>query len=132
MKSINRGGKSPDGKESVPSVKKPTLKIVTPPITPDIKGRLFRLEFAAETPDGKKRVKHVLASGFNHSEKHKKALSKQWCYFFKDELGTGKVRFTVTPINCFGARGKPIVAEWDATSAPKTARKAQPKTTRKQ
>ena len=96
----------------MPSVKKPTFKIVTPPVTPDPKGRLFSLEFAAETQDGKKCVKHVLAVGFNHSEKHAKASSRQWCYFFKDELGAGNVRFTVTPINCFGARGKPLVAEW--------------------
>ena len=110
MKSINRGGKSLDGKECVPSVKKPSFRVVTPPVAPDPNGRLFRLEFVAETPDGKKRVKHVLAVGFNHSEKSEKAASRQWCYFFKDELGAGDVRFTVTPINCFGARGKPLVA----------------------
>ena len=30
------------------------------------------------------------------------------CRFAIDELGTGDVTFTVTPINCFGARGKSI------------------------
>ncbi len=109
-RSINRGGKSPDGKASVPSVKKPSFKVVTPPVAPDANGRLFRLEFAAETPDGKKCVKNVLAVGYNHSEKHKKASSQQWCYFFREELGEGDIRFTVTPIGCFGARGKPISA----------------------
>ena len=108
MKSINRGGKSPDGMESMKSVKHPSFKIVTPPVAPDTKGRLFRLDFTAETTDGKKCTKRVIAVGFNHSEKHKKATSQQWCYFFENELGTGDVRFTVTPINCFGACGKPI------------------------
>ncbi|MBQ4199342.1 MAG: hypothetical protein II649_05620 [Kiritimatiellae bacterium] len=32
--------------------------------------------------------------------------------FALDELGAGEVRFAVTPINCFGARGKPLVSAW--------------------
>ena len=35
------------------------------------------------------------------------------CRFALDELGAGDVRFTVTPINCFGARGKPLVSAWN-------------------
>ena len=30
-------------------------------------------------------------------------------------LGAGDVRFTVTPINCFGARGKPLSGEYKAS-----------------
>ena len=33
--------------------------------------------------------------------------------FALDELGAGEVRFAVTPINCFGARGKPLVSAWN-------------------
>ena len=56
----------------------------------------------------------VLPEGFNHSLKHKKAQSRQVCYFRKDELGAGDVTFTVTPMNCFGARGKPLITTFKA------------------
>ena len=64
--------------------------------------------------DGKKQTKLILPIGFNHSIKHKSAASKQTCYFRREELGTGDIRFTVTPINCFGARGKPLQTEYKA------------------
>jgi hypothetical protein len=51
------------------------------------------------------------AEGFSHPLKHGKAQSSQICCFLKDELGACGVRFTVTPMNCFGVRGKPISAE---------------------
>lgn len=111
----NRGGKSKDGEEVVPAETKPGFKVVAPPVLADGKARLFSLEFTAETPDGKKQTKRVLAEGFNHSLEHKKAQSRQTCYFRKDELGAGDVRFTVTPINCFGARGKPLSGEYKAS-----------------
>ena len=76
--------------------------------------RLFSLEFGAKTADGKSRMKRVLAEGFNHSLKHKKAQSQQTCYFRKEELGAGDVTFTVTPLNCFGARGNPIATTFKA------------------
>ena len=103
-----RGGKSKDGKESIRSERKPALMVVAPPAVADDKARLFKLEFTAETADGKKLTKLTLPIGYNHSIKHKSATSKQTCYFQRDELGTGDIRFTVTPINCFGARGKPL------------------------
>ena len=106
-----RGGKSSDGKVTIPGDSKPGFKIVAPAVVADNAARLFSLEFVAETFDGKKKTKLVLAEGFNHSLQHKKAASHQWCYFRKDELGTGDIRFTVTPKNCFGACGKPLTAE---------------------
>ena len=75
---------------------------------PDDKARLFSLEFVAKTADGKSQTKRVLAEGFNHSLKHTKAKVRQVCYFRKDKLWQGDVTFTVTPMNCFGARGKPL------------------------
>ena len=97
----------------------PTARVgrKTPPVAPDPRGRLFSLEFAAETPDGKKLAKYVLATGYNHSERHEKASSRQWCYFFEDELGAGDIRFTVTPVNCFGSRGRPITAAYARAGA---------------
>ena len=106
-----RGGKSRDGKESIPGDAKPGYKVVAPPAVAAENARLYSLEFAAETADGKKKTKMVIADGFNHALRHQKAASKQWCYFRREELGSGDVRFTVTPMNCFGARGKPLTAE---------------------
>ena len=70
--------------------------------------------FTATTADGKSQTKLVLPEGFNHSLKHKKAQSRQVCYFRKDELGAGDVTFTVTPMNCFGARGKSLATTFKA------------------
>lgn len=109
--SKNRGGKSNGGKESIPSEKKPAFKVTVPAVAPDDKARLFALEFVARTADGKSQTKLVLPEGFSHPLKHGKAQSSQICCFLKDELGACGVRFTVTPMNCFGARGKPISAE---------------------
>ena len=58
------------------------------------------------------KTKLVVTEGFNHSLGHTKAKSRQVCYFRKDELGKGAVRFSVTPINCFGVRGRTIEASY--------------------
>ena len=110
MNAKNRGGKSKDGKDKIASEKKPSFKVTVPAVVSDDKARLFSLEFTATTADGKSQTKLVLPEGFNHSLNHKKAKSSQTCYFRKDELGSGDVCFTVTPMNCFGARGKPLTA----------------------
>ena len=114
MDAKNRGGKSKDGKEKIASEKKPSFKVTVPAVVSDDKARLFSLEFTAMTADGKSQKKLVLPEGFNHSLKHKKAQSRQVCYFRKDELGAGDVTFTVTPMNCFGARGKPLITIFKA------------------
>ena len=111
MDAKNRGGKSKDGKEKIASENKPSFEVAVPAVVSDDKARLFTLEFTATTADGKSQTKLVLPEGFNHSLKHTKANVRQVCYFRKDELGSGDVRFTVTPMNCFGARGKPLTAE---------------------
>ena len=110
MDARNRGGKSKDGKETIPSEKKPSFKVTVPPVAPDDKARLYLLEFVAKSADGKSQTKRVLPAGYNHSLKHKSSATRHVCYFRKDELGTGDVQFTVTPLNCFGARGKPLTA----------------------
>ena len=110
VKAKNRGGKSPDGKETIPSQKKPSYKIVVPPVVKDDKARLFTLEFTAEAKDGSPLKKTVLPLGFNHALGHEKNAMKHTCYFRTADLGKGEVRFTVTPVNCFGARGRPLVA----------------------
>ena len=115
VKAKNRGGSSPDGKEKIPQTKKPAYKVTVPPVVKDAKARLFTLEFIAEVIGGKKMKKVVLPDGFNHSLAHPKTSLATNCYFRIDELGKGRVRFTVTPINCFGTRGRPIVHEMEST-----------------
>ena len=105
----SRGAKAKEGRDAIPSAKIPGFKVVVPPVVADGRARLFSLEFTAETLDGKKQTKMLLAEGFNHSLLHGKSKSKQTGYFRRDELGEGEVRFTVTPLNCFGARGKPLM-----------------------
>ena len=109
VKASNRGGSSGDA--SIPSVEKAAIKVVAPAAVPENGARAFELEFVAESEGGSKQTKLVVPEGFNHAPSHPKAASPSFCLFAKDELGAGKVRFTVTPVNCFGARGKPLVAE---------------------
>ena len=108
----NRGGKSKDGKKSIPAVKKDAFKVVAPAAVADKNARLYKLEFTAEAKDGAKKTKFVLPEGFNHSLAHKKASDPSFCVFACDDFADGEVRFTVTPINCFSARGVPLVAEF--------------------
>ena len=77
-------------------------------------GEQFTLEFVAQTADGRSQTKLVVPEGYNHSLKHDKAKARQVCYFRKDELGAGDVTFTVTPMNCFGARGKSLATTFKA------------------
>ncbi|MBQ6140457.1 MAG: metallophosphoesterase [Kiritimatiellae bacterium] len=108
LKAKNRGGKSPDGKETIPSERKPSFKLVVPAVVKDDKARLFTMEFVAEA-DGVKKTKLVMPDGFNHALAHAKTSMPTTCYFRCGDFGKGDVRFTVTPLNCFGARGRPLV-----------------------
>ena len=111
-KARNRGGKSPDGKESVPSVEKDAYRISIPPVAPDKSARAFEFEVVAESKGGEKRTKFVMAEGFNHALTHKRATRKTSCAFALDELPKGEVRFVVTPMNCFHGRGASLASEW--------------------
>ena len=108
----NRGGKSKDGSEVIPSEDTPALSVTVPPVVPDNRARLLTLEFTAQTANGRSLTKFIVPEGYNHSLKHEKAKVQQVCYFRKDELGEGAVRFSVTPINCFGVRGRTIEASY--------------------
>jgi len=112
IKAKNRGGQPREGKETIPSVLKEAFKVVAPAAVADRNARLYELEFTAETEDEAKKTKLVVPEGFNHALAHPKASASSFCVFAKDELGRGKVRFSATPVNCFGARGKPLVSDW--------------------
>ena len=83
-----------------------------PAAVADKNARLYTLEFVAESKDGSTKKKLVVPEGFNHAPGHKKAGAPSFCIFARDELASSKVRFSVTPINCFGARGTPLVSDW--------------------
>ena len=68
-----------------------------------------------QTPDGKKQVKRILAKGYNHSVEHPEAKSAQTCVFVKDCPDDAAVKFTVTPMNCFGERGRELTLTCSAT-----------------
>jgi len=111
----SRGGNSRDGKESVPSVEKSAFKVVAPAVVADRNARLYKLEFVAESKAGTKKTKLIMPEGFNHAVGHAKASAPSFCLFARDEF-KGEVRFTVTPFNCFGARGTPLVSDWVANT----------------
>ena len=112
VKAKNRGGTSKNGKESIPSVEKEAYKVVAPVVVPDKNARLYELEFAVEARDGARRTKLVMPEGFNHALAHAKASAASYCLFACDELPAGEVRFSATPINCWGMRGAACVSEW--------------------
>lgn len=66
----------------------------------------------AEAKGGARVVKFLMAEGFNHAPMHPKARTPNVCNFSLDELPKGEVRFVVTPMNCFHARGKSLVSRW--------------------
>ena len=107
IKAKNRGGGSQGQK--IAAVERDAFKISVPTPISDDRSLFCELEFTAETADGAKKSKTVLAEGFCYPPSHKKAKPEQCCIFAKDELGAGAVRFTVTPKNCFGVCGRPLV-----------------------
>ena len=111
IKAKNRGGSSRDGTKRVESVERDAFKIVVPAAVVDKDARLYKLEFAAVAKDGTQKTKLVLAEGYDHAPSHAKASSPSFCVFALDELPAGEVRFSVTPINCWDRRGKPIMSD---------------------
>ena len=108
--SKNRGGKSPDGKETIAPALKSAFTVKAPAVSPVANARLFSMEFTMETPDSKKQTKRIIAKGFNLPERHSGAESPQLCIFSGKYPPGAELRFTATPVNCFGTRGKPLTA----------------------
>jgi len=108
----NRGGKSRDGKETIPSVSKDVYLVTAPAPVADKSARAYELEFTAEGKDGTKCTKLLMAEGFNHAPGHHKTGATTSCAFALDELPKGPVRFSVTPMNCFHRRGAALVSDW--------------------
>ena len=112
VKAKNRGGKSGDGKETVPSVEKPAVRLTFPAAVADKSARGYEFEVTAKAAGAEPKVKYVMAEGFNHGVAHRKATAPTACVFACDELPAGEIEFEVVPMNCFGKRGKPLAAKW--------------------
>ena len=91
---------------------KEAFKVIAPSAAADPRARLHDLEFVAEGEDGAKTSRRVIAEGFNHACAHPKAVARSFCRFACDALPKGRVRFSVTPMNCFHARGKTLTTDW--------------------
>ena len=111
VKAKNRGGKR--GKEEIPSVEKDAFRLTFPAPKVDKNARSYAFEVVAESKTGAKKTKYVMAVGFNQAPTHKMVTRPTGCVFAVDELAAGEVRFTVTPLNCYGSRGKPLVTGWN-------------------
>ena len=74
--------------------------------------RVFDYEIQAEAKGRKTVLRRIMAPGFAFPERY--ADLPGACLFLASELPAGKVvRFTVTPRDCFGGRGRPIGGEWN-------------------
>ena len=106
-----RGAAAKGRNPAIPSVKKECLKVVIPAAVAKDGARAYYFEVRAQAESGDAIRKRVLAEGFNHGCGHKRAKAETACLFAQDELPKGKVRFTVTPLNCYGKAGAPLVKE---------------------
>jgi len=113
VRAKNRGSKGKKPDERIVAVERDAIRVTAPAAVADPKARLFDLEFVAESRSGEKLVKYLAPDGFNLSYLDKRAEVKSFCVFATDELPKGgDVRFVVTPLNCYGARGRSIAGEW--------------------
>ena len=109
VKAKNRGGSK--GEEKIASVEKDAYRVTIPAPVVNLNARSYEFEVTAEAKGGAKVTKYVMAEGFNHAPTHARVRKASSCVFAADELGAGPVRFTVTPISCFGRRGAPLSVE---------------------
>lgn len=90
---------------------KPAVELTIPAIAPKRDARVHHFEVTATGADGAKKLKRVLAVGYNQSERSKKAASATTCAFARDELPAGAVSFEAVPVSCFGKKGRPLAAK---------------------
>jgi hypothetical protein len=72
---------------------------------------VFDYEIQAECKRMKTILHRIMAPGFAFPEKY--ADLPGTCLFLRSELPADRtIRFTVTPRDCFGGRGRSLVVEW--------------------
>ena len=112
VKAKTRGAKASSKGAAIPSVEKACVKVSVSAAVAKDGARVYYFEVrAVPQAGGDGLMKRVLAEGFNHGVRHARASEVTECVFALEDLPKGVVRFEATPVNCFGRRGKPLVAE---------------------
>ena len=112
VKARTRGARANDKVAAIKSVEKACVKVSVPAAVAKDGARAYYFEVrAVPQAGGDGLMKRILAEGFNHAARHARASAATECVFALDDLPKGVVRFEATPVNCFGRRGKPLVAE---------------------
>ena len=112
VKARTRGARANDQAAAIKSVEKACVKVSVPAAVAKDGARTYYFEVrAVPQAGGDGLMKRILAEGFNHAARHARASAATECVFALDDLPKGVVRFEATPVNCFGRRGKPLVAE---------------------
>ena len=108
-KAKTRGAVAKGANKAIAPLEKDCANVVVPAAVAKDGARAYYFEVRAVPCSGGEGVmKRVLANGFNHGVRHVRASAVTVCPFAVDELPKGPVRFSATPVNCFGGRGKPL------------------------
>ena len=107
-------------KLSAKKLKTGELELAIPAATVKRSARGYAFEIDAVGSDGTKKFRRIMAEGFNRAPDSQLASAPSEVAYSADDLPAAPVEFTVTPVNCFGNRGKPISFKTDIVA---TARK---------
>ena len=99
VKAKTRGGEEKDA-----------VEVTIPPADAKGGGRTLYFDVVAGKKGGDKRRKRVLATGWNVAAGAPLAAKPTPCRFALDELPAPDAAFAVVPVNCFGKRGRALVA----------------------
>jgi len=100
-------------KLSAKKTKAGELELVIPAVAVKRSARSFALEIDAVGSDGEKKFRRIMAEGFNRAPDSQLASAPSVVAYAAEDLPAAPVEFTVTPVNCFGKRGKPISFKTD-------------------
>ena len=109
-----RGGTTKKGKEvqKIASTEKDAITLSFPPATAvrSVRPMEYELKF---TPDsGETVVRHVLASGFNHSVADARTEARQTCTLALSQLPAAPFKVEVRAVSSLGRKSAPLVADF--------------------
>ena len=107
-----RGASARGDNPAIKPVEKDCLKLVVPAAVAKDGARAYQFVVTVYGADGSAALtRRLLPEGVAQGSRHPRAAYKTECTFAVDELPKGQVRFTVTPLNCFGRAGAPIASD---------------------
>lgn len=109
-KAANRGGRNPANGEQIKSVEREVYAVTIPPASGNPAGRAMFYDVTAESA-GVKRTKRLYATGYNRALETPKAKKPTCCRFSVSDF-SGRVTFTVRPVNSLDVAGAPLVASF--------------------